>query len=63
MPNQVEMATINHIFREPSMADDWLSKYGHSISGSILVTDCWDPELRIIVRDDVLGCTLVRKGA
>jgi len=63
MPNQVEMATINHIFREPSMADDWLSKYGHSISGSILATDCWDPELRIIVRDDLLGRTLVRRGA
>ena len=45
------------------MAADRLYKYGHSISGSRLVTDCWDPELRIIVRDDMLGRTLVRRGA
>ena len=36
MLNQVEMTTINHIFREANMAADWLSKYDHSISGSIL---------------------------
>jgi len=61
MLNQVEMVTINHIFREANMAADWLSKYGHSISGSILATDCRDPELRIIVRDDMLGRTLVSR--
>ena len=63
MLNQVEMATITHIFREANLAADWLSKYGHSISGSISATECWDPELRFIVRDDMLGRTLVRRGA
>jgi len=62
MLNQVEMATINHIFWEANMAADWLSKYGHSTSGSRLATDWWDPEIRIIVRDDMLGRTLVRRG-
>jgi len=60
--NQVELAIINHIFREANMAADWLSKFGHSISGSIVTTECWEPELRIIVRDDMLGRTLVRRG-
>jgi len=35
------------------MTADWLSKYGHSILGSILTTDCRDPELHIVVRDDM----------
>jgi len=60
--NQVELAIINHIFREVNLAANWLSKYGHFISGSRLATDCWDSELRIIVRDDMLGRTLVRRG-
>ena len=62
MLNQVELTTINHIFREANIAADWLFNYGHSISGSKLATDYWDLKFRIIVRDDMLGHTLVRSG-
>jgi len=63
MLNQVEHAIINHIYRKANMAANWLSKYGNSLSGNILATDCWDSELRNIVHDDILGRTLVRRGA
>ena len=63
MLKQVDHVVINHIYREANMAEDWLSKYGHSLSGTILATDYCNPEFRNIVRDDMLGCTLVRRGA
>jgi len=63
MLNQVEHAIINHIYRETNMATDWLSKYGYSLSGNILATECCNPEFRNIVCDDMLGRTLVRRGA
>ena len=63
MLNQVEQAIINYIYRKANMAADWLFKYGHSISGNILATECWNSVFRNIVRDDMLGRTLVKRGA
>ena len=60
---QVDQVVIKHIYREANMAADWLSKYGHSISNAMLATDLCHPELRNIVRDDMLGRTLARRGA
>ena len=39
---------IEHIYREVNMAADWLAKYGHSVSGTMLATDFCNPEFRII---------------
>jgi len=63
MLSQVEQVVVNHIYRESNMAADSLSKYGHSILGQFKATKCRIPELRSILRDDMLGRTFVRRDA
>ena len=62
MLSQIDQVQVNHIFREANMAADWLSKYSHSITGTILGVDCGNIALRNVVHDDMLGRTLVRRG-
>ena len=33
--------SIHHIYREANMAADWLSKFGHSITGMLANTKCF----------------------
>ena len=40
MPNQVDHVKVNYIYREANMAADWLSKYGYSLLGTLLGTEC-----------------------
>jgi len=54
---------IQHIYREANMAANWLSKYGHSITGTMSTIQSFDIELRNIVKDDVIGRILVRRSA
>jgi len=60
---QANQVVIKHIYREANMTADWLSKYGHSLSNTMLATDFCNLELRNIVRDYMLGRTLARRGA
>ena len=62
MLNQLDHVVVNPIYQEANMAANWLSKYGHSLSGTLLTTECCNPEFRNIVLDDMLGSTLVRRG-
>ena len=59
---QADQVVIKHIYREANTASNWLSKYGHSLSNPMLVTDFCNSELRNIVRDDMWGRTLARRG-
>jgi len=54
---------IRHIYREANMAEDWLSKYRYAITGSRSTTECFSMEIQDIVKDNVIGCTLVRRSA
>ena len=45
------------------MAADWLFKYGHLVTDTILSTDCCNTDFRNIVQDDKMDHTLVRRGA
>ena len=54
--------TITHVFREANMAADWLSKFGHSITASFSSDMCFSPFLSVILAEDVVGRTLVRRG-
>ena len=45
------------------MAADWLSKFGHSVTISFALDTCFSPALKVILADDVVGRTLVRRGA
>jgi len=54
---------IKHIYWEANIAVDWLSKSGHSIIGALLTTEYFNTELQNIVKDDVIGRTLVRRSA
>ena len=54
---------ITSIEKQIWQAADWLSKYGHSLSSTKLATECCNPKLRNIIRDDMIGCTFVRRGA
>ena len=60
---QFDQVIIKHIYREANMAVDWLANYGHSISGTMVTTEICNPDFRLIVRDDMLGCTLARREA
>jgi len=52
---------VTHIFREANIAADWLSKFGHSITAPFSSDVCFSPFLRVILTEDVIGCTLVRR--
>ena len=52
-----------HIFREANMAADWLANFGHSITGVFSADFCFSPHLYQILADNVVGRTLVRRGA
>ena len=54
--------TIKHVFHEANMAADWLSKFRHSLVGSFTTDFCFAPNLKIILGDDIIGRTLVRRG-
>uniref|UniRef100_A0A7C8ZNI5 RNase H type-1 domain-containing protein n=1 Tax=Opuntia streptacantha TaxID=393608 RepID=A0A7C8ZNI5_OPUST len=59
---QIRQVWVSHIYREANMAKDWLSRFGHSFTGSWSATKCDNPILRQIVKDDRIGRTLVRRG-
>ena len=63
MLNQDVNVEIKHIYREANMAADWLSEYGHSITGGFLTTECFNTKIQNIINDDVIECTLVRRDA
>ena len=54
---------IQDIYQEANMTADWLSKFRHSITVTLANTECFHNELRNIVRDDMIGRALVRRGA
>jgi len=60
---QVDQVVIQHIYREANMAADWLAKYGHSVSGTIVTIEIGNPDFQRIVCDDMLCRTLARRGA
>ena len=53
--------TANHIFKETNMIADCLFKFGYSITNSFLTDLCFSPNLKLIIADDVVGRTFVRK--
>ena len=55
--------SIHHIYREANMAVDWLSKFGHSITGMPANTECFYNNIRSIACDDMIGRTLVRRDS
>ena len=59
---QIGQVRVSHIYREANMAADWLSRFGHSFTGSWSATTCDNPIFRQIVKDDRIGRTLVRRG-
>ena len=61
MLNQLDQVQVNHIYREANMAADWLSKYGHSLTGNAVAIDFCNIAFRSVVLDDMLGRTLVRR--
>ena len=63
MLQQADHVDIRHTYREANMAADWLSKYGHAITGNWSTIECFSTEIRDIVRDDVIERTFVRRGA
>ena len=62
LARQTQVIKVTHIYREANMAADWLSKFGHSIADTWLSTHCESRDLRLIVQDDRIGRTLVRRG-
>ena len=54
---------VIHIYREANMVADWLANYGHSITNSISSYTWFSSEFRNILATDVVGRTLVRRGA
>jgi len=60
---QIPDSRITHVYREANLAADWLSKLGHSITGTWTnVEDC-SAELSLIVTADRDGRSLVRRAA
>ena len=60
---QADQVKIRHIYREANMAANWLSKDGHSITGKLETTECFNIDLLNIIRDDMIGHTPARRGA
>ena len=60
---QMPQVHIHHIYREANMAADWLSKFGHTITDCFSSDTCSFSELSSILTADVVGRTLVRRGA
>ena len=54
---------IKHIFREVNMAADWLSKFRQTTTDCFSSDECLSPALGAILAADVVGRTLVRRGA
>ena len=63
MLSQDVYVKIQHIYQEANMATDWFSKCGYSITSVLSITECFNTELQNIVKDDVFGRTLMRRGA
>jgi len=63
MLSQAVHLEIKHLYREANMVVNWLSKYRHSVTCALSTTECFNTELRNIVQNDVIGRTLVRRGA
>ena len=59
---QIGQVWVSHIYREANMAADWLSRFGHSVTGIWSATVCDNITLAKIVKDDRIGRTLVRRG-
>ena len=53
---------VTHIFREVNMAADWLSKFEHSITASFSSDIFFSPYLRVILANDIVGRTLMKRG-
>ena len=60
---QAEHFEIRHIYRKANMAANWLSKFGYSITCTWSTTKCFSTEIREIVKNDLIGRTLVRRSA
>jgi len=59
----MDHVTISHIFREANMAADYMVKLGHATS-ELTTWDCPPTsECQAIMFADLMGCTLVRRGA
>ena len=54
---------VNHSYREANMAADWPSKFGHFITNSISSNTWVSSEFRNILAADVVGRTLMKRGA
>jgi len=63
MISKAGQVKIRHIYWEANMAVDWLSKYGHLITGKLETKECFNIDLQNIIRDDMIGRTLTRRGA
>jgi len=61
--SQDAQCEINHVYCEANIAADWLSKFGHLITVAFSSSLCFPPELQNIIKDDVVGCTLVKREA
>uniref|UniRef100_A0A7C9CIR9 RNase H type-1 domain-containing protein n=1 Tax=Opuntia streptacantha TaxID=393608 RepID=A0A7C9CIR9_OPUST len=55
--------TFHHILREANRAADWLAHCGHNTNHTLLSDTCFSPDLQVILCDDVVGQSFVRKGA
>jgi len=54
---------ITHVYREANLAADWLSKLGHSTTGTWTNVDDCSANLCLIVNADRIGRSLVRRAA
>ena len=55
--------SFKHTCREANRAVDWVSKFGHSISHSLLMDTYFFIELQNILAEDVVGRSFERKNA
>jgi len=52
---------ITHVYREANLAADWLSKLGHSTTGTWTNVDYYSADLYLIVNEDRIGRFIVRR--
>ena len=62
LAQQTEHIQVTHIYHEANIAADWLSKLGHSITATWSSIESDSLDFRIIVQDDRIWRTLVRRG-
>jgi len=60
---QASNSKLLHVYREANLAADWLSKLGHSTTGTWTNVDYGSADLRLIVNEDRIGRSLVRREA